>query len=209
MSICDIGAGLAAHSGILEALIERSTTGAGSPVKVSLFDVAAEWMTVPLTQHEGGATPTRVGLHHPSIAPYGAYATGDGHLTLISIQNDREWIRLCTEALDRPDLATDERFATNADRVRHRPALDDQLTATISQLDRPGFEERLAAADIAFGSVNSLDDLAAHVALRRRTIESSTGVGVALPAHPTRATEDVRRVPGIGEHTDAIRAEFG
>ncbi|NIA28143.1 MAG: hypothetical protein GWP02_08810 [Desulfobulbaceae bacterium] len=91
VSICDIGAGMTAHAGILEALIQRTKTGIGTGVLVSLFDVAAEWMTVPLVHCEyGRGAPGRHGLHHPSIAPYGAYETRDHTNTLISIQNERE-----------------------------------------------------------------------------------------------------------------------
>ncbi len=198
--------------------------GRGSGLRISLFDVAAEWMTVPLVQHEyGSGGPTRVGLHHPSIAPYGAYATDDGGLTLISIQNDREWVRLCTDVLDRPDLAADPRFATNNLRVEHRADLDAALDRVVGAMSRAGFQDRLGAAAIAYGSVNSLEDLAAHPALRRRPVTASGGETVQLPAHPVRRTApqdgaglaaagpppEPPRVPVVGADTDRIRAEFG
>ncbi|MEM7142742.1 MAG: CaiB/BaiF CoA-transferase family protein, partial [Actinomycetota bacterium] len=168
VSICDIGAAITAHAAILEALILRSTTGRGSPVHVSLFDVAAEWMSVPFVQHADGIGPARVGLRHPTIAPYGAYATADGHLTLISVQNEREWHRLAADALGRTDLADDPRFASNTDRVANRPALEAELDDAIGRLTRADLHARLGRADLAHGSVSSLDDLATHVALRHR-----------------------------------------
>ncbi|MDG2027187.1 MAG: CaiB/BaiF CoA-transferase family protein [Acidimicrobiales bacterium] len=211
VSICDIGAGVTAHAAILEALIRRSLTGEGSGVQVSLFDVAAEWMAVPFAQHLADSSPQRAGLRHPTIAPYGAYETSDGLLTLISVQNEREWVRLCAEALDRADLVADERFASNTERVANRPALERELAATIATKSRAEFEAALGAASLAFGSVNSLDDLVDHRALRQRPLTSSTDAAFSLPAHPVRggsATDEPRKVPRLGEQTEAIRAEF-
>ena len=216
VSMVDAGTGMTAYYGVLEAIIQRGITGKGSGVRVSLFDVAADWMTVPLAQHDFGAGgPSRVGLKHPTIAPYGAFETQDGSLTLISIQNEREWVRLCDQVLGSPELATDERFDSNTNRVANRDALEEAMGSVIGALPRIEFQARLATASIAFGNVSSLDDLSEHPALRRRTIHTSTGQTVALPAHPVRWTElpgmtdrQSGRVPTIGEHSDAIRTEF-
>ncbi len=92
---------------------------------MSLFDTAADWMTVPLMHTVyAGKAPQPVGLHHPSIAPYGGFGTADGETLAISIQNEREWKRLCAEVLGQPDLAKDDRFCDAARRVKNRAALD-------------------------------------------------------------------------------------
>ncbi len=214
ISLCDIGAGVTAHAAILEALIARSVSGEGAQLGVSLFDVAAEWMTVPLVQHHhGGTSPTRVGLKHPTIAPYGAFATAEGALTLLSIQNEREWARLCTDVLDMPDLATDKRFASNTERVQNRVELEETMNGVIGTLSQDEFLRRLDLASIANGSVNGLDDVVAHQAMRWRTINSTTGTQVTLPAHPVRNPSAARdnplpSLPTIGQHTEAIRSEF-
>ena len=79
VSICDIGAGMTAHAAILEALIARARSGLGRALQISLFDVAAHWMTVPLIHADyGHGPPSRQGLRHPSIAPYGVYRTQEG-----------------------------------------------------------------------------------------------------------------------------------
>ena len=221
ISIADVGTGITAYGAVLEALVVRSISGRGRGVAVSLFDVMAEWMTVPYAQHKhGGVTPKRVGLHHPTIAPYGAYATAEGSLTLISIQNEREWVRLCEDVLDRPAVASDERFCSNTSRVANRAALDEQLNAAVGAMTRSAFHKRLAAASIAYGSVNSLDDLVDHPALRVRLVQSSEGRVVDLPAHPVRwvsdqagGGEEIRSaptpaIPGVGADTQRIRAEF-
>lgn len=213
VSICDVGTGITAYSAILEALIARGVSGNGAGLEVSLFDVAAEWMTVPFAQHvHGRGGPQRVGLRHPTIAPYGAFETSEGSLTIISIQNEREWHRLCADVLGQKELAADARFDSNHDRVVNRNALEDEMSAIISQMTRSAFQELLDAASIAYGTVSSLDDLVAHPALRRRTVRSSTGLDVDLPAHPVRSEGDTdagpRAVPHIGQHTDFIRREF-
>ncbi len=111
VSACDIACGMAAHAGVLEALIERGITGRGKGLKVSLFDGMADWMNVPLLFYEGtGRAPERLGLAHPSICPYGAFATADGALVLISIQNEREWVEFCAKFLDEAGAAATRGF---------------------------------------------------------------------------------------------------
>lgn len=212
VSICDIGAGVTAHAGIMEALLLRARTERGSGVKVSLFDVAAEWMAVPLIHHEyGNGGPTRQGLQHPSIAPYGAYETNDGAQTIVSIQNEREWGRFCIEVLGKPELQLDGRFASNNARVANRNALDDAIRAVVSALTTKEFRHRLLDASIAFGALNTLEDLSHHPALRRRTVETSEGRTLDIPASPIRRTAyeaAPQSAPRVGAHTAEVMAEF-
>ena len=91
VSVVDIAAGMNAYEAILEALLARARSGQGADISISMFDAMADWMTVPLLQHEGGRTPKRIGLAHPSISPYGVFKSRDGVDILISIQSDREW----------------------------------------------------------------------------------------------------------------------
>lgn len=210
VSVCDIAAGLNAYSAILEALIRRGRSGEGHAIKVSLFDGMADWMTVPLLHHDyGGHAPARVGLNHPSIAPYGVYRLADGEV-LLSIQNEREWQRLCAEVLRLPQLATDPRFAGNAARVTHRAALDREIAAVFGPLARDNAVERLNGAAIAYGMLNGVDGLSAHPQLRRMTIQTPTGP-VHLPAPPAQTdgeTPALRPVPALGEHSGTLRREF-
>ena len=213
VSICDIGAGMTAHAGILEALVKRSTTGLGSGVSTSLFAVAAEWMTVPLIHAEyGSGAPKRVGLNHPSIAPYGAYQTGDGADTLISIQNEREWEKLCLDVLQQPDLYSDPRFNSNNNRVANRTELDSSILASTQNLKAEEFRERLSKHGIAFGAVNSVEDLATHPALAKRDMKNSLGNTLSVPASPIgwdeRHSEPTGPVPSIGQHTESVIREF-
>lgn len=180
ISIVDIATGATAYAAILEALIRRGVTGKGARIAVSMFDVMAEWMTVPLLQHEGGRTPARLGLAHPSIAPYGVFACRDGDL-LISIQSDREWARFAADLAAEPALASDPRLATNLARVRNRALTDGVVRAALGALGADEAARRLDAAGIAVARVNDMAGLAAHPQLRRILLETPNGP-VACPA---------------------------
>ena len=215
VSICDIGAGMTAHAAILEALIKRSRTGQGSALAISLFDVAADWMSVPLMHQEyGQGAPKRVGLKHPSMAPYGAFPSSDHALTLISVQNEREWVRFCEIVLGDPNIAVDHRFSSNNLRVQNREALEQLITSITIALTQEVLKQRLAAADIAFGAVNSVEDLAKHPALVRRRVRNETGDEVSIPRLPIRWLEEEKnagteqQAPKLGEHTQKIKHEF-
>ncbi len=212
VSVCDIACGMYAHAGVLEALVERQRTGRGKGLAVSLFDAMADWMTVPLLhQVYTGQAPQRVGLNHPSIAPYGAYACESGDQVVISIQNNREWQNFCEQVLGRPELVDDPHYRNNVDRCTNRPALDRQINAVFSRMSRSALVERLLDARIAFGSVNSVADLSQHQQLRRSEVATPSGA-VALVAPPVISSAGntaLRPVPALDEQGDAIRREFG
>ena len=163
VSVCDIGAGMYAYQAILQALYARQRGGQGRGIQISLFHSVADWMNVPYLQHRyGGRAVARLGLQHPTVAPYGLYPCRDGGGVLISAQNEREWRRLCETVLQRPELADDSRFATNPDRAEHRAELDAAIDAVFSALPRAEIVARLDAAKIACGRLSSLDDLDQH-----------------------------------------------
>ena len=168
-------------------------------------------MNVPfLHQVYGGKAPERAGLNHPSIAPYGAYAAGDGGEVVISIQNQREWRRFCDQALGNVDLATDPRFHDGPARVANRPALDREIAAVFGPLTREQMIERLRRAEIAYGAVNSVADLAAHPQLRRIAVETPSGPAelIAPPARHRGEDRVYGPVPDLDQHGAAIRKEF-
>ncbi|MEI4473010.1 CaiB/BaiF CoA transferase family protein [Frigidibacter sp. MR17.24] len=212
VSVCDIAAGMTAHQAVLQALYARHTTGRGRHVAVSLFHALSDWMNVPYLQYVyGGKTPVRSGLSHPTIAPYGAFAGSDGKLVLLSIQNEREWANLCTKVLERPEIASDPRFADNSARVAHRPALDGLIAELFARHSRDELAARLHAANIAFGRVSDLEDLSRHPQNRYVTIDSPTGpVRMLAPGALIDDTPpDLGAVPALGEHTEAVLREFG
>jgi crotonobetainyl-CoA:carnitine CoA-transferase CaiB-like acyl-CoA transferase len=211
VSACDIACGMYAYMAVLEALIERERTGNGCAIDASLFSSVADWMTVPLLHYEAdGKGPARVGLKHPSIHPYGAYPTRHGAPLLIAIQNEREFVRLCEQVLRQPAIPADPRFATNVERCKHQAELDELIVPVFVGCERAELIERLRQADIAFGNVNEVGGLATHPQLVR-TMVGTPGGSVRLVSPPARFNATYRRlgaVPGIGEHSDAIRREF-
>jgi formyl-CoA transferase len=210
VSVVDIAAGMNAYEAILEALLTRARTGEGATIAISMFDAMADWMAVPLLQHEGGDTPKRIGLAHTSISPYGAFKTHDGADVLISIQNDREWRILAEHVMGDKALAADPNFATNVERVKRRAETDGRVAAAFASMDVEPLVEKLSRYDIAFGRINDLNLLGRHPHLRRTTVDSPTGP-VYMPA-PTAIHDGAMRrygaVPALGEHTEIVRKEF-
>ncbi len=212
VSLCDINAGLNALVGIQQALLARARTGRGSALKVSLFDSAAELMAVPYLQARyGGRPPGRVGLKHPTIAPYGGFGCADGRDIVISIQNEREWADFCRVVMQEPALQGDARCVNNATRVEHREWLDGMVAAVFAAHTSAEMIDRLTDAQTAYGSVNSLNDLIEHPQLRTRRMPVGTR-SVEVPAIPWASEwdgESFRAAPAVDEHGPAIRAEFG
>ena len=210
VSIVDIATGEKTYAAILEALLLRARTSEGADIRIAMFAATAELMSVPLLQHRGGRTPKRIGLAHPSIAPYGVFRTRDGGEILISIQSDREWRILAREVLRNPALADDANFTTNIQRVARRAETDAAVASVFVQHDIETLTTVLSAHDIAFGRVSDLTALAAHPHLREVSVETARGVvRYPAPAHCTHGSATSRSLPALGEHTLQIRTEFG
>ncbi|MHA7777740.1 CaiB/BaiF CoA transferase family protein [Roseibium sp. M-1] len=181
ISLVDIATGATAYTAILEALIQRGITGKGARISVSMFDVLADWLTVPLLNHEGGKSPKRIGLAHPSISPYGVFHPKSGAPVLIAIQSDREWRTLCAGFIGKPELGTDPRFATNVERVNNREETDGAVAEAFASYDADEAIRLLTQAGIALASVNDMEGLSHHPHLRRITVDSPNGP-VSFPA---------------------------
>ncbi|HWC83784.1 MAG TPA: CaiB/BaiF CoA-transferase family protein [Pseudonocardiaceae bacterium] len=216
ISVADIAAGMYAYSGVLTALYTRATTGVARAVEVSLFEALAEWMSQPAyyTQFTG-TVPPRIGTHHATIAPYGAYRAGDGREVLFSIQNQTEWRVLCAEFLGDAAIADDERFHTTAARVRHRDQLDELVAAAFARRTSAEVMELLDRLRIANAPINEIPDFLAHPVLaeRGRWHEVDTPGG---PARVLRPPVDLAGmapvmgpVPELGADTEAILGELG
>lgn len=211
VSVCDIAAGMTAFQGILQSLFARERSGVGRHVSVSLYHALSDWMNVPYLQFAyGGKVPPRAGLNHPTIAPYGAYVCGDGKSVLISIQNEREWVSLCSEVLDDERIATDVRFFGNTKRVENRPALDAIINKLFSSAPREAIVEKLERARVAYGRVSTLEDVARHP--QNRYVEVDTPSGPVRCLAPgmifDRTLPQFGPVPARGEQSSALRAEF-
>lgn len=214
--IADIAAGMYAFSGILLALRQRSATGQGAHLEVSMLDALAEWMGGPAyyTMYSG-AQPSRTGAEHATIAPYGPVATADGGSVLVAVQNEREWASFCRVVFDDESLASDPRFAGNSARVRNRNALRELVSARLGQLDTAAAVELLRRAGIATARLNTVTAFLEHPVLsgrdRWRDIKTPKGVVRALlpPVELGHAESRMDPVPALGEHSARILASVG
>jgi itaconate CoA-transferase len=215
ISIADIATGMYAYSGILTALYDRERTSHGATLRVAMIDALGEWMSQPAYFSRYGGEPLRrTGARHPSISPYGPFNVADGSVFL-GIQNEREWLIFCRDILRQPDLAADSRFASNTSRV----ARNDELTAIIEEsftdLAAEQVIQLLERAGIANARLRTPADLIRHPQLqargRLRTVRTPGGdMDAFLPPVEMAGQHPVMGpVPSLGEHTEAVAAEFG
>ena len=215
-SIADISAGMYAYSNILAALIQRGRTGKGSHIEVSMLETMMEWMSYPLYYAMDGASPPpRAGAAHATIYPYGPFPAGDGRVVMLGLQNEREWALFCTKVLERPELATDPRFNSNAARTAAREELRAIIVDVFAKLTAEQVIERLEAAPIANAHVNTMHDMWEHPQLkaRHRWTEVATPAGplpaLLPPGVPEEWNARMDPIPALGAHTDAILAGLG
>ncbi|MFT3660766.1 MAG: CaiB/BaiF CoA-transferase family protein [Gordonia sp. (in: high G+C Gram-positive bacteria)] len=213
--VADIGTALYVYSTVLAALFERERTGAGAVVEIAMLDVIAEFMGAPLNQViHTGSVPEPVGMGAPIVAPYGAYPTKDGQTVVLGTTNDREWARLL-EMIERPDLADVAHLARNEDRCVARDEVDRIVGEWTVRHDLADVLDRADAAGIGNARLNTVADLAVHPQLTARDrwhdVPTPGGPAPALrPPGLARHWEiEDGAVPALGEHTGAVRAEFG
>jgi crotonobetainyl-CoA:carnitine CoA-transferase CaiB-like acyl-CoA transferase len=207
-ALVDMVCGLYAATGILAALHARARTGRGQRVEVSLMDSALAGLLNQASAYlMAGVVAGRLGNRHPSIAPYETFRAADAELA-VAVGNDALFARLC-DAVDRPDLAADERFATNALRLRHRDELAAELEAAFAREAADKWAARLREAGVPAGEIN---DVAGAF-----TLAESLGLdpvdetgGVRTVRSPLLLSETPaavrRRPPRLGEHDAELRA---
>ena len=216
ISVADIAAGMYAYTNILSALLLRGKTGEGSHIDVSMLEAMGEWMGYPMYYaFDGAPPPPRTGASHASIYPYGPFLAGDGGTVMLGLQNEREWKIFCDAVLQRPEVATDERFDSNAKRNANRAELQALILEHFAALTAAQVVERLDAAGIANARVNDMAGLWAHPQLqargRWRTVGTPAGEVSALLPPGVNSAFDYRMdaVPAVGQHNAAILAELG
>jgi len=217
VAIADIVAGMYATQAILAALLERELSGGGGEyIDVSLFDSIVALQTYMASSYFAtGDPPGRMGSGHPNIVPYRAFPTTDGYV-VVACASENLWPKFC-EALDRPDLIEDERFATNDDRVRNRDELEAILEDVIGEYDTETITGRFQDHGVPANPVNDMADVFDHpqVAPRemRRSLSHPTVGEVEMPGSPMNfAGADTafdRHPPTLGEHTAEVLAELG
>jgi len=216
--MADVCSGLYAALSVVALLCgrERGVGPEASSVAVSLFDTMTELMGYPLTYtRHSGIEQQPLGMSSPAVAPYGTHRTADGHTVVLGTTNDREWQRLARELIDRPDLADDPRFGSNAGRVEHRAVLEREISAWCARHDLAHVQDRADAAGIGNSRYNTPSDVIAHPHLqardRWREIDTPSGPVPALLPPPVIAGYDppMGAIPALGQHTDAVLAELG
>ena len=216
ISIADIAAGPQAHSAILAALIQRSKTGSGSNIDISMLEAMVEWMGFPLYYaYDGAQPPARTATDHASIYPYGAFSTGDDKVIMLGIQNEREWEAFCCDVMEQATLISDERFKANTLRSDNREQLRKIIQQVFAGLTAQQLSGKLDAAQIAYANVNDMQAVWQHPQLQaiQRIIEVDTPAGSVSgfkpPGNNSSFEPSLGPVPSVGEHTREILAELG
>ncbi len=214
VALTDLLTGMYAATAVLAALSHRDRTGEGQHVDLSLLDVQVATLANQAESYlVTGVPPPRLGNAHPSIVPYQAFATADGHLVL-AVGNDAQFARFC-EVAARPDLARDPRFATNAARVQSRAALVAILAPLLASRTTGAWVAALEAADVPCGPINDLAQVFADEQVRHRglrvEIPRPGGGTVPVVASPIRLSRTPvrheRPPPALGEHTREVLVE--
>jgi crotonobetainyl-CoA:carnitine CoA-transferase CaiB-like acyl-CoA transferase len=217
IGIADIVCGLQATTGILAALHHRTRTGRGQQVDIGLLDSQVSWLTYEgLNYLTSGELPKRQGNEHPNIVPYKVLPVADGHV-IFAVGNDRQFRRFCDFA-GVPELAEDERFRTNSNRLRNREALYALRPGITARKTQREWLDGLTERGVPAGPVNDLaqvfaDPQVLHRGMRIEMAYPDSEQGrVELIGNPLKLSEtpvDYRRPPPrLGQDSDEVLAEL-
>jgi crotonobetainyl-CoA:carnitine CoA-transferase CaiB-like acyl-CoA transferase len=215
VALTDVMTGLHATIAVLAALQRRHASGEGQHIDLALLDVQVAALANQAANFLiGGQVPKRMGNAHPSIVPYQDFPTADGYM-IIAVGNDSQFTSLCG-ALGFPQWSSDERFATNPSRVRHRDELIALIRAVTSTRTTAAWIARMEEAKVPCGPVNTLDQVFADPQVRARglRIEISHPAASAVPlvANPIRLSESPVSYrlppPTLGQHTDEVLGDW-
>ena len=218
VAFADIFTGLYGVIAVQAALAQRERTGEGQQIDMALLDcMTGVLANQALNFLVSGKAPRRLGNAHPNIAPYQVFPTSDGHL-IVAVGNDRQFVKFCA-LLGRSDLATDERYLTNALRVQNRDTLTPELTAETAKIERDTLLKLLEDAGVPGGPINTVADVFADPQIEHRQMRvdtphsgaaAGTSPGVRTPIRFSAAELALNRgVPRLGEHTDEVLTEIG
>ena len=214
--IVDLMTGMYAAVAVLAAVARRAETGLGETIDLAMLDVGAAFLANQATNWLlSGRAPRRGGNRHPNIQPQDVFPCADGQLVL-AVGNDGQFRKLC-EALGRPGWAEDERFATNAARVRNNPALTPLLAERFRDFERDALMKSLDAAGVPCAPINSIPEVFEDPQIRHREmlrhIPHPVAGSVPQVVSPLRFAENPLRFdrapPTLGQHTAEVLAELG
>jgi crotonobetainyl-CoA:carnitine CoA-transferase CaiB-like acyl-CoA transferase len=213
----DIASGVTALYGILGAYIGRLRSGQGQYLETSLLEAGLAWTPWEFGAWAGaGEIPTATGTRHRRSAPYQAYRTQDGYVT-VGAGNEKLWQNFCRQVVERPDWLVDPRYALPAERLAHADALERDIEAMFASASTAHWVDRMEAAQVPGGPVYGYDQTLAdpHVAARKMVVEvEHPTIGrmkmLGLPIKSTGELTEIRRpAPTLGQHTAQIMAELG
>jgi crotonobetainyl-CoA:carnitine CoA-transferase CaiB-like acyl-CoA transferase len=211
VAIADILTGLYAANAIQAALMHQQKTGAGQYIDMALLDVqVATLASQAMNYLATGTSPARLGNAHPNIVPYQAFATSDGYI-ILAVGNDSQFLRFC-EFADKPELADDERFQKNSNRVRHRDVLLPQIKEIMLQKSSAEWLEALNARGIPCGPINNIEQVFADPQVQHRGMQlqldhpaAGKVAGVANPIRLSQTPIEYQQAPPLlGQHTDDV-----
>jgi crotonobetainyl-CoA:carnitine CoA-transferase CaiB-like acyl-CoA transferase len=214
VALVDILTGLYAANAVQAALLERERSGLGQHIDLALLDTeVASLANLALNYLCTGVSPKRMGNAHPNIAPYQVLPAADGHF-IVAVGNDGQFRRMC-EAMDLAALAADPRFSTNADRVRHRAALDPLIEERARQRGKRDWLAALEAASVPCGPINSIGEAFAEPQFTAREMvvelphpSAGTAKLVGNPIKLSRTPVEYRNAPPLlGEHSEEVLRE--
>jgi glutaryl-CoA transferase len=214
--IVDIMTGMYAAIAVLAALARRQVSGQGEHIDIGMLDVGVSFLANQAMNYlMSGREPRRAGNAHPNIQPQDVFQARDGHLVL-AVGNDDQFARFC-DVLERPELARDERFKTNAGRVRNNAILTPLIAEILGTRDREHWVRACARAGVPCGPINTIPEVFADEQVKHRgmLIEIAHAVAGAVPqvASPMRFANaplaHERSPPLLGEHTEEILRELG
>lgn len=213
LPIVDVASGMCGVSGILAALMEREKSGRGQAVELTLMGTMLNFLGSKIAEASIDGRCERA-INPAIVAPSRHFQGSDGRWFTVTVINDAAFARFCT-VVDRPDWPADERFASNAARIRHRPQILSMLEAIFATRTAQEWIAALDAADIPAGPVNSVPDLLADPVLGALLTHHPAAPALPQPDFPVRcergmsAVADMPRAPGLGEHSAAVLAELG
>lgn len=215
-SIGDIIAGIYLAQGITLALYHRAMTGEGQKIDVSMLDCQVSILENAISRYfVNGTNPTPIGNRHPSITPFESFTAKDAFL-IVGAGNDRLWKKLC-DVINKPELLTDPRFLTNAERTKNQPALKEILDAVFVTDTLDNWLEKLEAAAIPCAPINTIDRVVndPQVNYRNMIVEVDHPVAgkMKIPGIPVKMSKTPgsvdRPAPLLGQHTEELLHEFG
>ncbi len=215
VAIADIMAGMYATTAVLAALNARAQSGVGQHIDVPLYDSQVAWLANQAMNFlVGGQVPARMGNAHPNLVPYQTFATSDGEL-MLAVGNDKQFAA-CAECIGEPELALDERFRENRDRIANRAALIAQLASIFAKRTTTEWLQALAAGGVPAGPINDIQEvLSGRYAKERdlvRYLTNSQGKDIPTVANPvafgSTPVEYAKSPPLLGEHTDEVLREW-